>query len=96
VCDYWAEGRKWIDEKYQTIPFPFDEINAPKLSMKIKSSFSDYIGFLETWSATNTYLKQTGKNPIEQIIDQLKNVWGNLENIYELNWQICMRIGNNN
>lgn len=24
---YWADGRKWIDEKYQTIPFPFERIS---------------------------------------------------------------------
>lgn len=30
IGKYWDKERKYIDENYETIPFPFDEIKAPK------------------------------------------------------------------
>ena len=95
VGKYWAEGRKWIDDKYQNIPFPFKEIKAPEFDMQTQSSLSDYFGFLETWSATNTYIKQTNRNPIEKIVNELKKVWGNPNQIHKLNWKLYMRTGIN-
>ncbi len=31
IGDYWEVERKYVDEQYETIPFPFEEITVPKM-----------------------------------------------------------------
>jgi ubiquinone/menaquinone biosynthesis C-methylase UbiE len=72
---YWDEERHYIDESYQTIPFPFEEIKVPMMKTSILWSFEQLIGYLETWSAAQHYIKKEGKNPIELIIPELERTW---------------------
>jgi hypothetical protein len=32
-------------------------------------------GYLESWSATQKYIKQTGHNPLPEVLAQLEKVW---------------------
>ena len=74
---YWDDERKYIDERYLTIPFPFKEIKAPSFSTNYHWDFEHFIGFLNTWSAVQHYRERTNENPIDKIIIDLKKCWGN-------------------
>ncbi len=75
VGPYWDEERKYLDEEYQTIPFPFEEFETPKFTASFKWNFEHLIGYLETWSAVQHYRDQTGKDPMDLIYDELKIAW---------------------
>lgn len=61
---------------YQTIPFPFEEIQTPKFQLKEIWSLERLIGYLNTWSAVKHYEKQVGGNPVELIKDDLERSFG--------------------
>jgi ubiquinone/menaquinone biosynthesis C-methylase UbiE len=79
VGPYWDKERKYIDENYQTIPFPFEEIPSPPFENILQWTFEHLIGYIGTWSAVKHYQKATGTNPIDLVRDDLKKAWGEEE-----------------
>lgn len=75
---YWDAERKYIDTSYSTIPFPFKKIKSPAFSMNYYWEFDQVIGFLNTWSAVQHYIKKHNENPVEKFEDELKIAWGNV------------------
>lgn len=75
VGPYWDAERKYVDEMYETIPFPFAEIETEKFSNAFTWTFEQLTGYLETWSATQHYKNETGKDPVDLIRADLKKSW---------------------
>ncbi len=76
VGPFWDEERKYLDEKYKTIPFPFIEIESPRFEQEYQWTFAHLIGYLKTWSAVKHYEKANGENPVDLIQDELKTTFG--------------------
>jgi len=72
---YWDERRKYIDEQYSTIPFPFEEMKIPHYSCKLQWNREDLLGYLSTWSAVKKYMKDTGNDAIEIIKPHIYSMW---------------------
>ena len=73
---YWDAERRYVDERYQTIPFPFDEITAPKFAIRVSWTLDHLIGYLTSWSAVQHYIGDRNTNPIEKISTELRSAWG--------------------
>ncbi|WP_443944976.1 class I SAM-dependent methyltransferase [Pedobacter sp. AW1-32] len=89
---YWDAERRYIEEKYQTIPFPFEEINAPHFDIKTTWNFDQLIGYLNTWSSLQHYKKTNDRNPLEYVMIELKEAWGNAAQ-KDVQFPILIRIG---
>jgi len=76
---YWDKERKYIDDNYQTIPFPFDEIASPPFENTLAWTFEHLIGYIGTWSAVKHYKKARDKDPVDLVYDELKKAWGDRE-----------------
>ncbi len=75
IGPYWDGERRYLDENYETIPFPFDEIPTKKFTNHLEWSFDHLVGYLETWSATQHYKDKNNSNPIDLIRDELRDSW---------------------
>lgn len=73
---YWDPARKLIDEGYQTIPFPFKELPAPDIYIKVSWSLPQLMGYLTTWSAVQHYISKNNKNPLEEFFPLIEAAWG--------------------
>lgn len=69
---YWDAERRYIDEGYQTIPFPFEEIVTPPLELNYVWTAQQLFEYLTTWSAVQHYERQTGHSALTEIADDLK------------------------
>lgn len=76
---YWDIERKHIEDGYVNIPFPFQEIKSPVFTISATWHFDQLIGYLETWSSLQHYIKANEKNPIEFVYNDLKIAWGNAQ-----------------
>jgi len=76
IGSHWDKERKYIDENYQTIPFPFEELPVPEFKNVYEWTFDHLIGYLGTWSAVKHYIKDKGTNPLDLIYKDLKRTWG--------------------
>ena len=64
LTGYWDAERRYIDEVYQTIPFPFEEIATPELSMSFQWSAAQLLDYLNTWSALKHYRAKNSNDPL--------------------------------
>ncbi len=75
VGPYWDEARRLVEEEYRTLSFPFKEIESPKFDITATWTLNHLAGYLESWSATQRYIKGTGNNPLPDVLTQLERVW---------------------
>lgn len=73
---YWDHERKYLDENYTTIPFPFKEIQVLNFEKRLVWNFDQLTGYLKTWSAVKKYEKENGENPVDLISKDLKSSFG--------------------
>lgn len=93
VGPYWPPERRLIDERYQTIPFPFAEQTPPALHMEAEWTLDEYLGYLGTWSATQQYRQQLGTDPLPALRAELSHVWNAPQARRVVKWPIHLRIG---
>jgi len=74
--DYWDAERKYVDDKYVDIPFPFKEIETPEFKMELNWSLEDLEGYFNTWSALQKYVAAHSFNPVGDIIQKIAPYWG--------------------
>lgn len=72
---YWDEERKYVDQNYTTIPFPFNEIKTPVFSIEYHWTLEDFEGFFNTWSAVQKYIAANSHNPVHQLIKSVQPHW---------------------
>lgn len=92
IGKYWDKERKYIDENYETIPFPFSEIQAPKFVNKYQWTLEHLMGYLNTWSAVKHFIKQNGHNPTTDLKIKLEQFWKENEE-KEVSFPLLLRIG---
>ncbi|MDQ8935319.1 class I SAM-dependent methyltransferase [Acinetobacter rudis] len=87
---YWDAERQYIDASYKTIPFPFDEIVMPDLSMCYSWSGEQLLNYLSTWSALKHYVIKNKQDPLQEIrayVERQQDV------TFDLCFPIFMRVG---
>jgi SAM-dependent methyltransferase len=76
IAPYWDRERRYIDEGYQTIPFPFPDLAVPAFTIDVEWSFEQLTGYIGTWSAVKHYRREKGQDPVELVVDALRTSWG--------------------
>jgi len=95
VGPYWPPERKLTETGYRTITFPFTEITPPSFRMEAPWTLSQLLGYFTTWSATNRFIKATGRDPIEPLARALAQVWGDPNSSRLVVWPLSLRVGYN-
>jgi SAM-dependent methyltransferase len=93
VAAYWPPERRWVDEEYRTLPFPFAELATPKLENEAYWDLGRMLLYLGTWSSVRRYLEATGRDPIKMLQDELTAAWGDPAQARRVYWPISMRAG---
>lgn len=92
VGPYWDAERKYVDEKYKTVPFPFHELPSKQFSIDSEWQIEDCIGYLNTWSSVQHFIKANSYNPVDEFEKQLKNIWQDGEK-RAFSFPVFLRIG---
>ena len=75
VGSFWDIERKHVEADYQTIPFPFEQIETPKFEMSFVWDLPTLEGYLNTWSSVGKFIKANNYNPVNELIDSLRHLW---------------------
>ncbi len=94
VGDHWQDENRMIDNEYKTLPFPFEELQAPTFFMKKRSSLEELMGHVTTWSATKRFIAAGNADPVPILREQLGRHWMAADT-KELSWQLILKIGKN-
>ncbi len=93
IGKYWEPERRLVEQGYGGIPFPFQEITAPKFLMEATWTFAHFLGYLSTWSATQAAIRSEGVNPLDTIRTELREAWGDVEEAKRVRWPLFIRVG---
>lgn len=74
IGPYWDPERRLIDEQLETIEFPFEELPAPPFAMNFLWPVKELEGYLNTWSATQKYIRVNRNNPVPELIDAIQRI----------------------
>lgn len=92
VGSYWDPERKYIDDHYRTIPFPYKELSFVDFFLERKWDVQDLSGYLNTWSSVQHFIDANGYNPVDDFKHDLEKAWP-AENTITFQFPLFLRIG---
>lgn len=92
VGPFWDPERRYIDDHYKTIPFPFSEIVTPEFTISGNWQVEHLLGYLNTWSAVKHFIRENGYNPVNRLEEEVRALWG--ENAMRaVEFPVLLRLG---
>ncbi|ENX38270.1 class I SAM-dependent methyltransferase [Acinetobacter sp. NIPH 2100] len=85
---FWDAERRYIDEHYQTIPFPFDEIPMPQFQIELTWTGPQLWDYLNTWSALKHYQDQLHVSALTDLQDILQ-----IQKPIQVTFPVLLRVG---
>ena len=89
----WPPRRRFIEEGYRTIPFPFEDLELPPVEMSASWTFDELLAYLGTWSAVDRYRNDRGACPVEIVLERLRTAWGDTAAPRVVRWPLALRVG---
>jgi ubiquinone/menaquinone biosynthesis C-methylase UbiE len=93
VGPYWPAGRAMVNSGYAGIEFPFEEEAPPTFEMNVEWTFSQFGGYLSTWSAVSRYRAARGDDPVPAFMESLAPHWGDANASRTVRWPLVVRLG---
>jgi hypothetical protein len=89
---YWPKERKLVEGNYRDIDFPFPELQAPAFAMQQHWALPQLQAYLQSWSATQRYMRERRTDPVAAIAEELRRAWGD-EMLRTVTWPLILRLG---
>ena len=89
---YWPAERKIIENNYHDIHFPLHIQAVPPFEMQHTWNLTQVTGYLSTWSAVKHYEKAIGDNPVQQLLPQLTQLWGDADQAKPVHWPLILKV----
>jgi SAM-dependent methyltransferase len=91
IGPYWDPQRVYIDDEYATLPFPFLDVRRTTFTARRNWTLDRFLNYLRTWSAVRQYLYENESDPVTELGEELKPIWGEQER--EVRFPIFLRVG---
>ena len=88
----WPPERRYVEQGYRTLPFPWRELPAPAFELETDWDAGQVMGYLETWSSVQRYRERTGRDPLPALRARLVADWPPSVAL-RLRWPIHLRLG---
>lgn len=88
---YWPRERRYVEERYASLPFPFEEFPVPAFSFELDWTAADAVAYLGTWSAVLRRRSVRGHDPLALVKPLLEDAWG--AGVRRVTWPIHLRAG---
>lgn len=94
TAPYWSPQRTLVDEGYQSIAMPFEEIRPmTTFRMTVAYDAKQLLGYLSSWSAVQECKRTNGRDLVAEVRPALERAWGDVTEKREVTWPLSMRIG---
>jgi SAM-dependent methyltransferase len=93
VGEFWVHPNRLVDQEYKTLPFPFEVMECPPFVSRRHFSRADLLGYLNTWSAVQKYIRTYNRNPTDDLAPMLTKFWPDENQIKEVTWKLILKIG---
>ncbi len=93
VGPFWPPERRMVDDRYVSLHFPFEEIDAPPISMHAEWTVDHLLGYIATWSAVRAMEHAEGSGKLVAFERDLRTAWGDEAQTRPVRWPLAMRVG---
>lgn len=93
IGPYWDPERRYVDEGYRTMPFPFEELDVPELSIDADLDREAFLGYVGTWSAVRKAERQGRSDLFQNFASDLVDIWGDNGRPRQVSWPVAVRAG---
>ena len=88
----WPPERRYVEQGYRTLPFPWREQPTPVFQLEIDWDLPQLMGYLATWSAVQRCRDRLGRDPLATLEPRLAAHWPRA-GAMRLRWPIHLRLG---
>lgn len=89
---WWEPERRFVEEGYASLPWPFDPVALPAFEMRHAWTLPQLLAYLGTWSALRACRERTGTDPLTELGPALAEAWGGAPT-RDLRWPLALRAG---
>ena len=93
VGPYWPRERRLVESGYRALSFPFKDIEAPVFALQAEWSLDRLLGYVRTWSAVSRYTLERGSDPVIELDELLRALWGPPDRRRRVYWPMSLRLG---
>jgi len=93
LASYWPPERRHVDNGYRSLPFPFEELDAPAFEIRLEWRLLDLLGYVGTWSAVWALQQAEGPGPFATFRGALEAAWGPATTVRTVRWPLVLRVG---
>lgn len=91
VGPFWPPERRWLEQGYDGLDWPFADIAAPAFELTADWTLPQLLGYLGTWSASRAYQQHHGRDPRESIAAELATAWGEIGQ-RTIRWPLALKV----
>jgi SAM-dependent methyltransferase len=92
VGRFWPPERRYVEEGYRTLPFPWREGPVPAFALETDWDLDQVMGYLATWSSVQRYKDHFARDPLRELRDEIRHAWRGAAS-RRLRWPIHLRLG---
>jgi len=75
VGAYWDKERKYVDDHYATVPFPYEPLPSKEFKITVEWNRQQLIGYFNTWSSVQHFIKAHQYNPVDELAAAIEKLW---------------------
>lgn len=91
---YWPKERKYLENHYENIPFPFKKLKTPDFSIKPHWNLKQLLYYFSSWSSVKYYERDKGENPVETWLKpRLEKIFHDLDEVIEVVIPVYLVVG---
>ena len=76
LCPYWAPERRLVEQGYATLLPDWSRLATPLFETACDWNVEQLAAYLSSWSATQRYQRETGRDPVAERFDALRAEYG--------------------
>lgn len=80
VGAYWDKERRYIDDHYTTVPFPYEPLPSKEFQINVQWNRQQLTGYFNTWSSVQHFIKANQYNPVDELAAAIEQVWQDEDN----------------
>ncbi|MGH2901258.1 MAG: class I SAM-dependent methyltransferase [Solirubrobacteraceae bacterium] len=89
---YWPPERRYVETEYRTIPFPFERIPSPSLSLRENWTLPRVAGYARSWSASVRYAEANGVDAVYSFLRDSSTEWSD-DRPRQIVWPLVLLAG---
>ncbi|MBL4571991.1 MAG: class I SAM-dependent methyltransferase [Gammaproteobacteria bacterium] len=91
--EYWPPERRLVERYYRDVSFPFATSFERDFVMTCEWNLQQLCGYFTSWSALQRYRKKNGSDPLQLVIEDLREAWGtDPEKTHVVTWPLKVKL----